>query len=185
VPCTVTVPDSGGGGLTPLLPPPQLRAATSDARSIAPKATCRACALHRTDRESRRRRTIRTRSSKQAAHAAGPAVNGWSFCGTGEFDAEDDAVIVTVAVLLLLSAPSEHVTPNSELETLQEKLTLLAERPLSGANVRVEPALPPGLIVKVPGETLREKSGGTVVKLKTLDQAPYTPGEGDKAFTCQ
>jgi len=94
-------------------------------------------------------------------------------------------VIVTTAVLLWLSAPTEQVTPTSELETLQEKLALLPEKPLIGVNVRVEVALPPGLIVKAPGETLSEKSGGTVVKLETLDHAPYTPGVDDKAFTCQ
>jgi hypothetical protein len=140
--------------------------------SNAPKATSRPHALHSKDGESRRRRTIRTISSKQAAHVAGPALNGRFFCGAGKFDADDEAVMVTVAVLLLLSAPTEQVTPASVVEALQEKLTLLAERPLSGVKVRVDVALLPGLIVNVLGEALSEKSGGTVVKLKTLDHAP-------------
>ena len=93
--------------------------------------------------------------------------------------------MVTVAVLLLSSAPTEQVTPASVLETLQEKVTLLPESPLIGVKLSVDVALLPGLIVKVVGEALSEKSPGTVVKLKTLDQAPYTPPEEDKALTCQ
>ena len=93
--------------------------------------------------------------------------------------------MVTVAVLLLSSAPTEQVTPASVLETLQENVTLLPESPLIGVKVRLDAALPPAVIVKVLGETLSEKSPGTVVKLKTLDQAPYTPFEEDKALTCQ
>ena len=94
-------------------------------------------------------------------------------------------MIVTVAVLFVSSAPSAQVTPASELETLQEKVTLLPESPLIGVKVSVDVALLPGVIVNVPGEALSEKSPGTVVKLKTLDQAPYTPLEEDKALTCQ
>lgn len=93
--------------------------------------------------------------------------------------------MVTVAVLLVSSAPTEQVTPASVLETLQEKVTLLPERPLIGVKVRLDVALPPAVIVKVLGETLSEKSPGMVVKLKTLDQAPYTPFDEDKALTCQ
>ncbi len=94
-------------------------------------------------------------------------------------------MIVTVAVLLVSSDPTEQVTPASVLETLQEKDTLLPERPLIGVKVSVDVALPPGGVVNVPGEALSEKSPGTVVKLKTLDHAPYTPPEEDKALTCQ
>lgn len=93
--------------------------------------------------------------------------------------------MVTVAVLSVSSAPTEQVTPASVLETLQEKVTLLPERPLIGVKVRLDVALPPAVIVKVLGETLSEKSPGMVVKLKTLDQAPYTPFDEDKALTCQ
>jgi hypothetical protein len=93
--------------------------------------------------------------------------------------------MVTVAVLLVSSAPTAQVTPASVLETLQEKVTLLPERPLIGVKVRLDVALPPAVIVKVLGETLSEKSPGMVVKLKTLDQAPYTPFDEDKALTCQ
>jgi hypothetical protein len=154
---------------------------------MAPSAIRRRRFPHGSDVETRRRRTIMAISSRLAAAqtCAGPALNGRFFSSTGKFEAEDEAVIVTVAVLLLLSTPTEQVTPASELETLQEKLALLPEKPLIGVKVSVEAALLPGLIVKVLGETLSEKSEGTVVKLKTLDHAPYTPGEEDKAFTCQ
>ncbi len=94
-------------------------------------------------------------------------------------------MIVTVEVLSVPSDPTEQVTPARVLETLQEKLTLLAERPLIGVKVSVDVALLPGFIVNVVGEALSEKSPGTVVKLKTLDQAPYTPPEEDRALTCQ
>ena len=92
---------------------------------------------------------------------------------------------VTVEVSLVPRAPTAQVTPTSVLETLQEKVTLLSESPLIGVNVSVDVASLPGVIVNVPGEALSEKSPGTVVKLKTLDQAPYTPSEEDKALTCQ
>jgi len=94
-------------------------------------------------------------------------------------------VIVTVEVLLVSSAPAAQVTPASVLETLQEKATLLPESPLIGVKVSVDVALLPGAIVNVLEEAVREKSPGTVVKLKTLDQAPYTPFDEDKALTCQ
>jgi hypothetical protein len=130
---------------------------------------------------------IRTISSAQAVAKAGTGhpLNGRFFCGAGKFNAKDEAVIVTVAVLLLLRAPSEQVTPASVLLTLQEKVTLLAARPFIGVKVSVDMPLVPGLMVKVLGEALSEKSGGTVVKLETVDQVPYTPLEEDKAFTCQ
>ena len=172
--------------LPPLLPPPQLRPATTNPKSIAPNATCRTHGLHSKDCESRRRSMIRTISSRQAAAKAGAGhpLNGRFFCGAGKFDAEDEAVIVTVAVLLLLKAPTEQVTPASVLPTLQDKVTLLPERLLIGVKVSVDVLLVPGFIVKVLGEALSEKSG-MVVKLKTLDQVPYTPLEEDKACTCQ
>ena len=111
--------------------------------------------------------------------------SGYRFRRAGKLDAEADAVIITVAALLLSRAPTEQVTPASVLEALQEKATLLPARPLMGVKVSVDAALLPGVNVKVPGETLSEKSPGTVVKLKTLDQAPYVPLDEDKAFTCQ
>ena len=94
-------------------------------------------------------------------------------------------MIVTVEVLLVPSAPTEQVTPASVLETLQEKVTLLPDRPLMGVKVSADAALLPAVIVRALGEALSEKSPGTVVKLKTLDQAPYTPFEEDNALTCQ
>ena len=94
--------------------------------------------------------------------------------------------MVTVAVLLLSSAPTEQVTPASVLETLQEKVTLFPESPLIGVKLSVDVALLPGLIVKVVGDALREKSGAAVVKLATLDQAAFWPlPEGAWACTSQ
>ena len=186
VPCTVTVPDSE---VVVVLPPllPQPRPATSNPTSIAANATCRRRSLHSKDSELRRLGMMRAISSRQVATKAGPGhpSSGRNFCGSGKFDAKDEAVIVTIAVLLLLSAPTGQVTPTSVLEVLQEKLTLLPERPFIGVKVSVDVPLFPAFNVKVLGEALSEKSGGTVVKLETLDQAPYTPLEGDKAFTCQ
>ena len=97
----------------------------------------------------------------------------------------EEALIVTVAVLLLPSVPTVQVTPASVLDTLQVKATVLPRIPLIGVKVSVDVALLPGVIVKVLGATLSEKSAGTVVKLETLDQAPYTPLEDDNALTCQ
>jgi hypothetical protein len=155
--------------------------------SAAPNAICPSRCLHIKVCEGRRRRTIRTTSSHPAPANAGTshALNGSCFRSASKFDAEEEAVIVTVEVLFVSSAPSAQVTPASELETLQEKVTLLPESPLIGVKVSVDVALLPGVIVNVPGEALSEKSPGTVVKLKTLDQAPYTPLEEDKALTCQ
>lgn len=94
--------------------------------------------------------------------------------------------MVTVAVLLLvLYGPTEQVTPASELEALQVKVGV-AEKLLIGDKVSVDVPLVPGLIVKLLGEALSEKSGGAVVKLSTLDQAPFWPlPEGAKACTSQ
>ena len=149
VPCTVTVPDSEGGGLTPPpppLPPPQLRPATSATVSAAPNAICRTRSLRSRVCERRPFRTIKNTSSNHAPTKAGvaPAFSGCVFFSAGKLDAEEEAVIVTVAVLLLSSAPTEQVTPASVLETLQEKVTLLPERPLIGVKVSVDVALPPG-----------------------------------------
>jgi len=119
---------------------------------------------------------MRTISSRQAAAkaATGHPVNGRFFCGAGKVDAEDEAVIMTVAVLLLLRAPTEQVTPASELDALQVKLGL-PEKLLIGVKVSVDVALVPAFIVKLLGEALSEKSGTTVVKLETVDHVPYTP----------
>jgi hypothetical protein len=114
-----------------------------------------------------------------------PGFCGRIFSSAGKLDAAEEAAIITVAVLLLPSVPTEQVTPASALDTLQEKATVLPKKPLIGVKVSVDVALPPGVTVKVPGETLSEKSAGTVVKLKTLDQAPYTPLEDDNTLTCQ
>ena len=173
--------------LPPPLPPPQPRPAASNPTSIATNATWRRRGRHSKDCESCRLRVIKIMSSRQDAARAGTGhpLKGRFFCGPGKFDAKAEAVIVTVAVLLLLSAPTEQVTPTSVLETLQAKFTLLLERPFSSVKVSVDVPLFPAFIVKVLGEALSEKSGGTVVKVETLDQAPYTPLKGAKAFTCQ
>ena len=110
---------------------------------------------------------------------------GRFLCGVGKVDAEDKAVIVTVAVsLLVLYVPTEQVTPASELDGVQVKLGV-AEKLLIGVKVSVEVPLVPGPIVKLLGETPSVKSGLPVVKLETLDQVPYTVLEEDKACTCQ
>ena len=49
----------------------------------------------------------------------------------------------------------------------------------------MEVPLPLGLIESELGEALREKSAGALVKLATLDHAPFTPPEGASAWTCQ
>jgi hypothetical protein len=100
--------------------------------------------------------------------------------------AEEEAVTVMVAVLLLVSkAPTEQVTPTSEPEALQVNVGV-AEKLFRGVKLSVEVPLPPGAIVREMGETLSEKSGATVVKLETLDQAAIWPlPEGARACTCQ
>jgi hypothetical protein len=155
--------------------------------SAARDAICRTHSVCSRVFERRPFRTIENTSSNHAPTKAGvaPALSGRVFFSAGKLDAEEEAVIVTVAVLLVSSAPTAQVTPASVLETLQEKVTLLPERPLIGVKVSVDVALLPGVIVNVPGEALSEKSPGTVVKLKRLDQAPYTPFDEDKALTCQ
>ena len=130
---------------------------------------------------------IRAISSRQAAAkaATGHPVNGRFFCGAGTVDAEDEAVMVTVAVsLLVLYVPTEQVTPASELEAVQVKLGLL-EKLLVGVKVSVDVPLLPAAIVKLLGETPSVKPGLPVVKLETFDHVPYTPLVEDKACTCQ
>jgi len=155
--------------------------------SAAPNAICRTHFLGSRVCESRVCKAIKNASSNPSpAQVCVPrAFSRRPFCHAGKVDAEEEAAMVTVAVLLLSSAPTEQVTPASVLETLQEKVTLFPESPLMGVKLSVDVALLPGFIVKVVGEALSEKSPGTVVKLKTLDQAPYTPPEEDKALTCQ
>ena len=186
-PCTVTIPVSGGGGGgPPPLPPPQLSIAVSKHASRATSATCRAQGLHSKDCEARRRSMIRTISRQAVAKAAtGHPVNGRFFCGVGKVDAEDEAVTVTVAVLLLLRAPTEQVTPASELDGVQVKVTL-AEKSLIGFKVSVDVWLVPGFIVKKPGEAISQKPGAPVLKLNTLDHAAFWPlPEGARAWTSQ
>ena len=129
---------------------------------------------------------IKTISIRQAAAkaASGHPVKGRFFCGAGKVDAEDEAVMVTAAVLLLLRAPTEQVTPASVLATLQEKVTL-PEKLLIGVKVSVDVPLLPAAIVKLLGEALSEKSGTAAVKLDTLDHAPFWPLEGARACTSQ
>jgi hypothetical protein len=93
--------------------------------------------------------------------------------------------MVTVAVLLPPRVLTVQVTPANELEALQLKLTL-PEKLLIGVKVSVDVPLLPGLIVKVLGEALREKSGPPPVKLDTLDQAAIWPLPGGaRACTSQ
>jgi hypothetical protein len=81
--------------------------------------------------------------------------------------------------------PTVQVTPASVLATLQEKVGMV-EKLLIGVKVSVDVPLAPGLIVKVVGDALREKSGAAVVKLATLDQAAFWPlPEGAWACTSQ
>lgn len=92
--------------------------------------------------------------------------------------------MVTVAALLVM-VPTVQVTPASVLATLQEKVGMV-EKLLIGVKVSVDVPLAPGLIVKVVGDALREKSGAAVVKLATLDQAAFWPlPEGAWACTSQ
>ena len=183
MPWTVTVPDSEATRLIPLLAPlpPQLRPAASTAVSAAPNAI----RLRRFPHSGPRLpRAIKTSGASQSP-AKAQMFSGYTFRRMGKPDAEADAVIVTVAVLLLSRDPTEQVTPASVLEALQEKATLLPARPFMGVKVRVDVAVLPAVIVKVLGETLNEKSPATVVKLNTLDQAPYVPFDEDTALTCQ
>jgi hypothetical protein len=93
--------------------------------------------------------------------------------------------MVTVTVLLLLRAPTEQVTPPSELEALQVKVGV-AEKLLIGVRVRVDVPLVPGAMVRLLGAALREKSDATVAKLETLDHAPLWPlPDGARACTSQ
>jgi hypothetical protein len=83
---------------------------------------------------------IRAISSRQAAAKAttGHPMNGRFSCGAGKVDAEDEAVMVTIAVsLLVLYIPTEQVTPRSALDTAQVKLGV-AEKLLFGVKVSVD-----------------------------------------------
>lgn len=83
---------------------------------------------------------IRTISSRQATAkaATGHPMNGRLSCGAGKVDAEDEAIMVTIAVsLLVLYVPTEQVTPSSALDTVQVKLGV-AEKLLIGVKVSVE-----------------------------------------------
>ena len=92
--------------------------------------------------------------------------------------------MVTVAVLLV-RVPTEQVTAASVLATLQVNVGLPVKL-LMGVKVSVEVPLFPGATVRVLGEALSEKSAGTVVKLDTLDQAPFWPlPEAARACTSQ
>jgi hypothetical protein len=188
VPVTVTVPDSGGGAVEPppplLLLPPQLTPATNKIARTPPSATCRRfhewadAPDHRLYRVVSRRQSMATAISHRES-MCGPARNA------GSDTAVDEAVTVTVAVLLLLRVPTEQVTPARALEALQVKVGV-AEKLSIGFNVRVDVPLAPGAKVRLLGATLREKSGAAVAKLETLDHAPLWPlPEGARACTSQ
>ena len=97
--------------------------------------------------------------------------------------AEEEAVTVIVA-LLLLSVPTEHVTPASELDAAHVKVGV-APKLLIGVRVSVDVPLDPGLSVKLLGDALSEKSAAAVARCDTLDQAPFSPLDGARACTSQ
>jgi hypothetical protein len=86
--------------------------------------------------------------------------------------AVEEAVMVTPRVLLPLRTPTEQVTPARELEGVHVYATN-PEKLLIAVKVRVDVPLPPGAIVTMVGEALKEKSPGAVVKLNTLDHGPF------------
>lgn len=175
VPVTVTVPDSAvaGGVPPPLLPPPQLGLAAKRPERITPRAKYRRPKLEWLQRfptaafwfnkSGRRQRRPATAIHQPPLH--GPrGNNGWMM-------AVEEAVTVIVAVLLL-KVPTEHVTPARELEAVQVKVGV-AVKLFIGVKVRVEVPLDPGLMVKVLGAALSEKSGTAIAKFDTLDHVPF------------
>ena len=79
------------------------------------------------------------------------------------------------------NAPTVHVTPASAPDALHVKVGV-AVKLLMEVRVSVDVPLFPGAMVKVLGETLREKSEAPLVKLETLDHAPFRPvPEGARA----
>src|SRR5215469_17340460 len=132
VPCTVTVPDSGGAAAWPPppgSPPPQLCAMARKHPSAAPSAIRRVRDLLSNGCDSRLRDAIGAISSRQAAKAAaGQPTGGGFLCVSRKANAEDEAVMVTIAVSSLPSAPTVQVTPASEVDALQVKLTVAGER---------------------------------------------------------
>ena len=97
--------------------------------------------------------------------------------------AEEEAVTVIVAALLL-SVPTEQVTPAREVDAVHVKIGVALKLSI-GVKVRVDVPLDPGLSVKLLGEALSEKSGAAVAKCDTLDHAPFWPPEGARAWTSQ
>ncbi len=101
----------------------------------------------------------------------------------GRVVAVEEAVTATVAALLV-KVPTEQVTPARELEAVQVNVGV-AEKLLIGIRVRVELPLAPGLIVKLLGEALSEKSEAAVAKVEMPDHVPSRPSEGARACTSQ
>jgi hypothetical protein len=101
----------------------------------------------------------------------------------GWVKAEEEAVTVIDAVLLL-KVPTEHVTPARELEAMQVKSGVAVKLSI-GVKVRVDVPLDPGLMVKLVGDALKEKSGAEVTKFEGLDHVPFCAPEGARACTCQ
>jgi hypothetical protein len=97
--------------------------------------------------------------------------------------AEEEAVTAIVAVLLV-NAPTEHVTPASELDAAQVKVGV-AVKLLTGVKVSVDVPLEPGLSVKLLGDALSEKSEAAVTNCDTPDHVPFWPPEVERACTSQ
>jgi len=101
----------------------------------------------------------------------------------GRVVAVEEAVTVTVAALLV-KVPTEQVTPARELDALQVNVGVAAKL-LIGVSVRLELPLEPGLMVKLLGEALSEKSEAMVAKVEMLDHVPSSPPDGARACTSQ
>jgi hypothetical protein len=99
--------------------------------------------------------------------------------------ADDDAEMVTVAVLLLPIVPTAQVTPPRPLPAAQE-YWMVPPKLFTNVKLSVEVPVPPGAIVTELGAALSEKSPGTVLKLETDDHGPFCPPpEGGSACTSQ
>ena len=101
----------------------------------------------------------------------------------GSIVAKEEAVTVIVAVLLV-NAPTEHVTPASELDAAHVMVGV-AVKLLTGVKVSVDVPLDPGLSVKILGDALNEKSEAAVANCDAPDHVPFWPPEVARACTSQ
>ncbi len=115
-------------------------------RRDTPSATCRAKAVHRRGRASRRCHPDRAINRKQASAkiASSHPPNRLMWGGAGKFYAEDVVVIVTVVEPPELTEVglTEQVVPASELDSLQVKLTLPAKLLIGVTETLAVPLLP-------------------------------------------